>query len=117
MYQALQFSTIMHNNTSLFIRMLYIYIHCSCYSVLSLSLLNYLISSLPFSQLLRKQLVYNALVSSVVGRSHKKLPPVAESESEFIFKLSTQPALHKVTVNVDMQDNDKQLAGELDEQG
>jgi len=63
-------------------------------------------------QLIRKQLVYNALVSSVLGRRARSFPQVEETEEEFIFRLSTQPATNKITVTVEMMDQDKFLASE-----
>ncbi len=56
--------------------------------------------------------MYNTLVSSVICRRNRNLPPVAETEVEFIFKLDTQPVSNKITVTMDTQDRDKCLASE-----
>ena len=56
--------------------------------------------------------MYNTLVASVLGRNPAHVPPAALSELEFIFELFTQPAAHKVTIVVDMQDKEQYLASE-----
>ena len=63
-------------------------------------------------QLLRKQLVYNSLVASVLGRAPKDLPSVADpADMEMVFEVTTQPA-DRVTVVFDLQSDDSYLAGE-----
>ena len=75
---------------------------------------NYVFSLFSLSlspQLLRKELVYNTLVASVLGTNPKGLPHISHSETELIFEVSTHPA-DMVTVAVDMQSDMDQLTCE-----
>ena len=56
--------------------------------------------------------MYNTLITSVLGKNPKLVPPAALSELEVIFELFTQPSILKVTIVVDMQDEEKHLASE-----
>lgn len=62
-------------------------------------------------QLLRKQLVYNSLVASVLGRNPLDLQTTTSLDKEFMFEVTTQ-APDKVRVTVDMQCTDNYLACE-----
>lgn len=53
-------------------------------------------------QLLRKQLVYNALISSCLGRSKRGVPSPPSEVAQCIFEVTSQPP-NQVTVTMDMQ--------------
>lgn len=69
------------------------------------------VTSLSLSpQLLRKQLVYNTLISSCLGRSRKTIPPPTSPEvTECIFEVSSMPP-SQVTIAMDLQ-SDKSMIG------
>lgn len=60
-------------------------------------------------QLLRKQLVYNALIGSCLGRSKRGIPPPSTAEvTEFIFELMSIPP-NQVMVTMDMQSEETMI--------
>ena len=66
-----------------------------------------LFTALP--QLLRKQLVYNALISSCLGRSKRGVPPPAGAGvKEYIFEVTSIPP-NQVTVAMDMQSEETMI--------